>query len=73
LAVLVPHANSIPDVDTAKQGQETKTPSHKWNPKKFKEKMKAKFQSKVRGFISFDIMNNWTCMWEISDLVAANQ
>jgi hypothetical protein len=55
LTVLVPHVTSVPDVNTAIPRKDAKSSSHKWNPKKFKEKMKAKFQSKVRGLTYFNI------------------
>jgi hypothetical protein len=53
LAVLVPDEASMPDVSTNMPQKDTDSSSKKWNPKKFKEKMKAKFQSKVRGLIHF--------------------
>ncbi|CAB4038064.1 Hypothetical predicted protein, partial [Paramuricea clavata] len=42
----VPDEASMPDVSTNIPQQNTDSSSQKWNPKKFKEKMKAKFQSK---------------------------
>ena len=57
-AVLVPVATSVPDVGATTPRQEKKT-SHKWNPRNFKEKMKAKFQSKVRVYISYENINTY--------------